>query len=413
MRPPAALLDALRTGRWLTPQRRRVYAVALLVAYGLALALLLATGNGLVDYAGRPLGTDFGQVWTAGLNALRGHAAESFDIHAHHARQQAEFGAGVPVFGWHYPPLFLLVAAPLALLPYLAALALWQAATLAGYLATLWRILPSRDALLAAVAFPAVFVNLGHGHNGFFTTLLLGAGLLLLDRRPALAGIAIGLLAYKLQFGMVIAVALLAGQRWRAIAAAAATVAATAALTLALFGLGTWQAFFDNLGFTRSVILEQGATGWPRLQSLFAAIRLWGGGLGLAYAGQAAFTGLVLAAVAWAWRSRADARLRRALVPVASLLATPYVLDYDMVLLALSIAFYLAWARENGLRPWDVTLLATVWMVPLVARLVAAAILLPVGLLAMLALAAMILGRAVADHRAAAGVTPAAAPATG
>ena len=48
-------------------------------------------------------------------------------------------------------------------------------------------------ALLLALAFPAVFVNLGHGHNGFLTAALIGFALLWLDRRPVVAGILFGL----------------------------------------------------------------------------------------------------------------------------------------------------------------------------------------------------------------------------
>ena len=55
-----------------------------------------------------------------------------------------------------------------------------------------------------ALAFPAVFVNLGHGHNGFLTAALIGFALLWLDRRPVVAGILFGLLAYKPQFGLMI-----------------------------------------------------------------------------------------------------------------------------------------------------------------------------------------------------------------
>jgi hypothetical protein len=57
---------------------------------------------------------------------------------------------------------------------------------------------------LIAAAFPAVFVNIGHGQNGFLTAALLGSALLSLDRRPWLAGALIGLLAYKPQFGVLI-----------------------------------------------------------------------------------------------------------------------------------------------------------------------------------------------------------------
>jgi len=78
--------------------------------------------------------------------------------------------------------------------------------------------------ILPAIAYPAVFINLGHGHNGFLTAALMGFALLLLDARPLLAGIPFGLLAYKPQFGLLIPLVLIATDRWKTFAAAAATV---------------------------------------------------------------------------------------------------------------------------------------------------------------------------------------------
>ena len=51
--------------------------------------------------------------------------------------------------------------------------------------------------LQLALAFPAVLVNIGHGQNGLLTAPLIGGALAVLDRRPIVAGILIGLLAYK------------------------------------------------------------------------------------------------------------------------------------------------------------------------------------------------------------------------
>src|SRR6185312_2585493 len=90
--------------------------------------------------------------------------------------------------------------------------------------------------LLIAIAFPAVFVNLGHGHNGFLTAALFGAALVVLDRRPVVAGILFGLLAYKPQFGVLIPLVLIASGRWRCFAAAAVTVALSAVATTLAFG---------------------------------------------------------------------------------------------------------------------------------------------------------------------------------
>jgi hypothetical protein len=104
---------------------------------------------------------------------------------------------------------------------------------------------------------------------------------------PWLAGVLIGLLAYKPQFGVLIPIALLAGGRWRTMGAAAATVAALAAVSFALLGSGIWHAFADSMNFTQTVVLEQGGTGWQKIQSIFSGVRAWGASVPVAYAAQA------------------------------------------------------------------------------------------------------------------------------
>ena len=221
--------------------------------------------------------------------ALQGAAASAYDPPTQFAVQQATFKRpDIPYYGWLYPPSFLLVAAALARLPYLGALALWQSATVPLYLAATRAIFPRKETILLALAFPAVFVDLTHGQNGFFSAALLGTALLVLDKRPLIAGILIGVLAYKPQFGMLIPLVLAASGRWRAFGAAAATVAALAVASSAAFGIGVWRAFFDSMPYTRVVVLEQGGTGFYKFQSVFAAIRLWGGPVWLAYAAQGA-----------------------------------------------------------------------------------------------------------------------------
>ena len=199
----------------------------------LASVIWIALADGLVDRNDKPIGTDFSNVWAAGKLVLDGRPEAPYDPVLQHAAEREAFGGRpVPFFGWHYPPLFLIVAAALALLPYGWALLAWTAFDLSAYLVTMRAILPRPETVLLALAFPATFVNLGHGQNGFLTASLLGGALLLLDRRPLVAGVLIGLLAYKPQFGVMIPLVLLATARWQVIAAATATVLAACAVTL-------------------------------------------------------------------------------------------------------------------------------------------------------------------------------------
>ena len=109
----------------------------MIAASAAGLVYILLTAHGMVDSQGRPLGTDFSNVYAAGTYVLEGHPAAPFDPALQYAREQAIFGEATPFYGWHYPPFFLGVAALLALMPYALALALWQGVTLLGSMC--WR----------------------------------------------------------------------------------------------------------------------------------------------------------------------------------------------------------------------------------------------------------------------------------
>lgn len=389
------MLGGLRIGAFLTRERVRAYCAMLIVAYVAVLATLFLTAEGITDTFGRPLGTDFANVYAAGQMAREGQAAAVYDWAAHHAAQKAIAGRdGVPYYGWHYPPAFLLIALALAPLSYLGALLVFQATTLAAYLAIVCRIARRPEAWLPALAFPAAFINVGHGHNGFLTAALIGGALLLLDRRPVLAGVLIGCLAYKPQFGVLIPLVLAVTGRWRVFAAAAATVVAISALTWAVFGAEVWIAFWHSLALTQKVILEEGATGFHKIQSVFAALRLTGTPIGIAYAGQALTAlGLATALVAL-WRSPAAFELKAAGLIIACLLATPYALDYDLVVLAPAMAFLAAHGAREGFAPYELSALVALWVLPLAARPVASVTMVALGPIVMIAAFLCILHRA-------------------
>ena len=435
--------DILRSGAWITRERLRLVAAAVLVASVAGFAYLVITANGLIDGQGRPLGTDFSNVYAAGTYVLDGDPQAPFDPARQHAREQKIFGDATPFYGWHYPPFFLFVAAALALMPYGLALAVWQAVTLVLYLLVVRAIVlrfshmrakgkgeapvsPSSESpegplarvaspfdlsadtgggdylwLLLALAFPAVLVNVGHGQNGFLTAALLGAALVALDRRPLFAGVLFGLLAYKPQFGVMIPLALAASGRWRSFAAAAATVALLVLATILAFGTPVWQAFIDSSRFTREVALEQGNTGWYKIQSVFAWARMWGAPIPAAYALQGALVVALGAALVRLWRSAASYPLQAAALCLTAILATPYTFDYDMMVLAPAIAFLAADGLARGFGPYEKTALAAIWLMPLFARSIAHLTLIPLGVLMMLGVFLLLLRRTTTDTNSA------------
>jgi len=374
-------MGALRDGNWLDAARVRRLAAACLIVSIAAIALLFATSHGTLDFKGRPLGSDFSQVWTAGTMVWNGHAAEVWNWRSHFAvQQQFHRSTSVDLYGWHYPPPYLLIAAALARLPYLVALVVWQAATLAPLAWLAQRYLKRRDGWLYVVAAPVALICLTHGHNGFLTALLLGGGLILLDRRPLLAGLLLGCLVYKPQFALVIPLLLLVTRQWRAIAGAAVSSIALVALTYAIWGWPVWQAFLDSLPLTRTIVIEQGTTGWEKIMSPFSAVRSWGMAVGPAYLVQAAASAAAVGVALWlAWSGRPA--LRNAATTAAVLIATPYVLDYDFVVLLVGIGFLWKDGEQHGWGSWEKSLLALAWLAPFFERSVAGVTLFPLGLL--------------------------------
>jgi hypothetical protein len=164
-----------------------------------------------------------------------------------------------------------------------------------------------------------------------------------------------------------------------------------------------WQAFLDSIPLTRTTVFEDGDTGFGKFNSAFTWMRLWGRSLTLAYGLQAVVVVGVLTACIQIWRGDADLRLKGAALFVGALLSTPYVLDYDFIVLGMAVALMAAYGLEYGFRPWDKTLLALAWFMPLVGRTIAMMFYLPVGLFTLVALFVLIVVR---TRDTSGGVTP-------
>lgn len=381
----------LRSGDFLTRERATLWAAGLVLGFAVCIVFLAVTAHGLNDYAGRPLGTDFSNVYAAGVAAIHGDVTAPFDAVRQIKAEQSLFGPQTPFYGWHYPPFFLFVAMALAQLAYIPALIVWQGASLLLYLGSIGALLrrapaKAHDRLwpLLTLGFTAVFVNLIHGQNGFLTTSLFAAALALLDERPLLSGILFGLLCYKPQFAVVIPFVLAATGRWRTFCASAVSVLILTAAVTGLFGWTVWPAFLDSMHFTRTVVLEQGNTGFHKMQSMFALVRMWNGSIELAYGAQLATALGVMIALMRIWRAPVADGYKKAALCLAALLITPYAMDYDLMLLAPAIALMAAEGKARGFVPYEILALTVLWCMPIVARNIAHATFIPLAVPAML-----------------------------
>jgi alpha-1,2-mannosyltransferase len=126
-------------------------------------------------------------------------------------------------------------------------------------------------------------------------------------------------------------------------------------------------------------VLEQDLVGPAKMVSTFAAIRLLGGGVAAAYAAQVA-VGLALCGVLWGIRRARPAGLALGALMVAmAVLASPFLLDYDLVLLALPMAWLMASAQRTGFRPWEKTVLFMGFIAPLFIRTISLRLGIPLG----------------------------------
>ncbi len=370
---------------------------ALIVAHAVYLAASYWQGSWLVAPDGNGLPTDFLNVWAAGRLALAGHAAAAYDWPTHKAMEVVALGdpfAGY--FGWHYPPTFLFAAASLALIPYAAAYMLWIFGTFPVYLAAIRAIIGAPSGWLLAAAFPAVLCNFVVGQNGFLSAGLLGGALVMLVERPILAGVLLGLLTFKPHLGLLIPIALIAGGHWRVFITAGMVAALMAAASWAAFGIDAWQAFIANIGHTSQAFLSDGWADWGKLQTAFGLMRALGGSETLAWTVQAIVALAAAAGVASVWRSRLAYEIKAATLGTAALLATPYLYTYDLVVLAVPLAFLFRLARANGFLPGELAGIGLACLLVLIFPLVAV----PVGFGAILIVAMLVARHALASTAA-------------
>jgi hypothetical protein len=372
-RPVATIVDAVRRMRWLTEERATAYRLIVLIVSACAAVGAVAMARGGIDAMGKPLGTDFLAFWSASRLALGGEPGAAYDLTRIYAVEKGAMPIDPGLSSFLYPPPFLLLCLPLGLAPYFLSLTLWIASTGAAYGLVVRRWLgtrsdPAWDAAITIAAFPAVWVNIGHGQNGFLTAALLGGGLWLLDRRPWVAGVLLGMLVVKPHMALAVPVLVLAGGRWRVAIAGIAAASSFCALSWLVLGTDAWSGFFAG-GQTARAILEHGLVEPGKMVSTFAALQVMHGGVISGYVGQglvAVGTASALAIVARRRDGRPDAHA--ALGAAATALMSPFFLDYDLTILAFPLAWLLGEGLRRGFLPWEKAVLVAAFMVPLTAR---------------------------------------------
>ena len=357
-------------------------------AVGLFVFTLVVAGP-VVDRSGDGgklgLGYDFLPAYVAGHFARTGEFAKMYDRAAFSEMQtrviqdaglemDGRFGAGLN------PPHFALLFAPLSAYPYRTAAGIWLAINivlLAGAIAVLVRLFPKEEneivteaslarrwrvrglvPLLVLASMPFCQA-MGHQQNTFLSLLLLGATVTLWRGGHTLAaGLVCGLMFYKPQVAMVVAVVLCLDAGRRAVLGLGITGVATLLLTVWVMPGAleeyartlplnvewiqgrlryNWGRQATWLGFWRLLIHGRE----PRLPSIVVSVLWW------------SCSTAVAGALAAAWfRTRRHREGSRDRLIAASIACTPllipYFMDYDLLLLAVPAALYAADVIRNG-----------------------------------------------------------------
>jgi hypothetical protein len=258
----------------------------------------------------------------------------------------------------------MLLALPFGLLPWWLNYTAFLSLSFAGLMAAsrLWRRAGDHRALFLGgiILCPATAFTLGAGQNSFMSAGLVTAGIWFMHRRPKLAGLLLGLLAFKPQLALLVPVALAAAGAWTAIVAAATTVAALLLASLAVPGLPLWRGWLHLFLSGDPAFHHWVEAGRKYGDSVFTCLQLAGVPPVWANCGQVAAILLGAACVWHAFHARLPESTRLAVLLAAMILAAPHVGDYDALLLG--IAAMLTLTEGRPLRGADIILAAAIWV---------------------------------------------------
>ena len=356
--PPSALL------RW------AVAVAAAIGAYDVLTIVLFLSGGPLIGPPRWVLFPDFLVFHAGARTVLEGHPTTAYGFDSFIAYFNTVFADRLPMYvGYRpylYPPTWLLLSTPLGLAPVAVSFGLFMALS-AGLVA--WFVCRRNWIVgLLVLSSPAALWTMVSGQNSFLNAALFYGGFwLVVAHRPVLGGILLGLIACKPQLWVLVPVVLLAGGQGRALLATLATATLLALASLAVLGPGTWLAYLDLAREASSARRIDGMfeTAGNYMTTVLAGARI---------VGLSSTTALILhlavaacaTAAAWAVaRHRPWTEAHVAAFAAATLLISPYNINYDMLLVMPGAALlFRQRVLEGRLLPFEPIYLLGLWLIP-------------------------------------------------
>ena len=360
--------------RWLTRKRLRAHALLLALTMWGIYIWTIATPT-LRDRSGNLIGTDFLHLYTLGSLAVTHRGSELYDeqsqaLLAAHRVPEAGGIRYLPL----YPPQVSILFAPLAFLPYGWALAVWWICTGLIYGAcchAIWRSCPALEdfgwtVALIALAFPAFFNLIAWGQTSALALACFTVAFpLLRDQREFAAGLALGCLVFKPQLGLAAAAVFILTGGWRIVAAGALSATGQMAAGVSYYGVDPFLSWLQTLWQVPALLSDFEPRPYQThcLRTFWSMLVPWRGvSLGL-YAISAV---VVLTCTIAIWKRRVPCPLKYSALLLATVLISPHLTVYDLVILAPAILLLADWRLFHPMTPAGIgVLLYLVFVLPL------------------------------------------------
>ena len=342
---------------------QRIRAMAIILVFCLwSVCLVDYAKPGIFDRAGNIKFQDFLQFPISARLIASGHGDQLYDDEVLAREIRATTGRDTNVYlQYFYGPQVALPFIKLASLPFLTQAEIWVALSLLMYFVCIYLIwkrcaaLRSYRALVAicALAYPPLFHFFVRGQlSAVVLVCFTAAYLAFCVRRDFLAGLALGLLAFKPQFLVAIPLILLLAQAWTALAGVVISAATQLTLTSLYFGRAVMQAYGARLlhsaGHPGSTELIFSPIQMHSLHSFWELLIPWRPGVWILYA-LTSFAAIGIAAAIW--KSSTPLAVRFSALMFAAVLVNPHLYIYDLLGLAPAFLLLTDWSLNNVRHP--------------------------------------------------------------
>lgn len=350
--------------------RLAFYSIIIVIIYvsivmGLHIHTKQATEND--DFA---VGIDYMILYTAGKAALAGNASQIYDSPNQQAIIRETIGFDMPDdMHWFYPPTFLLAIISLfSTLPFGISYVLWLVITLTlAVFACMIMVSRKKSLALLVLSFPAVMYNFRWGQNGFLSTALFGAGICFMETNPILAGLMFGLLTFKPWLAVFPFLILLVTRKWKIFGWSVLFTILTVILSIFVYGMETWRAFFHQLFYTGTTLFtsiwENTSAIQPTMQTALRLLGIDGTPLYVILL----FLGIVVTGVVVrVFQITNRLPLRGSAMVLGIFVFIPYFIEYDLMLLCIPTILLIYDCLQEGYRKMDYIAIGALWLMPLI-----------------------------------------------